>query len=71
MPRLSLRFLLLGVLVAALLAGCTAVAPAPAGAPSEGSSGAAAAAGTGHNHLFHLLGLPGPHGGYRPDGSRL
>ena len=44
MPRVSLRFLLLGLLVAALLAGCTAVAPAPIGAPSTGSSGAAASA---------------------------
>jgi multiple sugar transport system substrate-binding protein len=42
MPRISIRFLLLGLLVAALLAGCTGVAPAPAGAPSADTAPEAA-----------------------------
>ncbi len=38
MPRLSIRFLLLSLLTAALLAGCTAVAPAAPGAATAGEA---------------------------------
>jgi multiple sugar transport system substrate-binding protein len=41
MPRLSIRFLLLGLLLAVLLAGCTGVAPvAPSGAAPAGEAAA-------------------------------